>query len=309
MDNNISTIKNKSKSSMFSLKRQKLIFYIIMMSLPLLQIAFFYFYVNINSFVMAFQDLDYNIGGYVFSGLGNFTEAFKTVNLDHYFKNSLLAFVVEFFVGTLGSVFFSYYIYKRRLGHGFFKVMLFLPQIISTTVFVILYKFFVDNAVPTIYYQLTGTEIQGLLANKDTTKLFILVFCGMNGFGTSVLMYGSAMSSISESVIESAELDGVNSMQELLFIVLPSVWATFITFVLVKVVSIFTNQMNLYTFYESFAEPHLSTIGYWLYCGAVSGELAEYPIYSAMGLALTAIAVPVTLVLRWALNRLGPSEE
>ena len=63
------------------------------------------------------------------------------------------------------------------------------------------------------------------------------------------------------------------------------------------------------TFYESFAEPHLSTIGYWLYCGAVSGELAEYPIYSAMGLALTAIAVPVTLVLRWALNRLGPSEE
>ena len=120
-------------------------------------------------------------------------------------------------------------------------------------------------------------------------------------------MYSSAMSSISESVIESAELDGVSPMKELIFIVLPSVWSTFVTFVLVRVVGIFTNQMNLYTFYESFAEPHLSTIGYWMYCGAVSGKLEEYPMYSAMGMSLTAIAVPITLILRRLLNKFGPS--
>ncbi|MBQ7236447.1 MAG: sugar ABC transporter permease [Clostridia bacterium] len=302
-----STNKLKKSDTMSSRKKQRLFFYTLMMILPMAQVLLFYFYVNINSFLMAFQSMDYDVGGYVFTGLGNFVEAFNNVNLGHYFGNSLLTFVVEFFTGTLGSVFFSYYIYKKKLGHGFFKIMLYMPHIISTTVFVILYKFFVENAIPSLYLQFVGVEIEGLLANPKTTKLFLLIFCSLNGFGAAVLMYSSAMSSISESVIESAELDGVSPMKELIFIVLPSVWSTFVTFVLVRVVGIFTNQMNLYTFYESFAEPHLSTIGYWMYCGAVSGKLEVYPMYSAMGMSLTAIAVPITLILRRLLNKFGPS--
>ena len=110
MSNTINKVDDNLKSSMFSIKRQKLIFYIIMMFLPMLHIAIFYFYVNFNSFLMAFQYLDYNSGGYAFNGFQNFIDAFNTVNLGSYFSNSLLAFVVEFLVGTLGSVFFSYYI-------------------------------------------------------------------------------------------------------------------------------------------------------------------------------------------------------
>ena len=301
------TDKGKTTTMFSSVKKQKLIFYTLMMILPISQIIIFYFYVNINSFLMAFQSMDYNLGGYIFTGFGNFIDAFTATNLNHYFSNSLTVFAFEFLVGTLGSVFFSYYIYKKNIGHGFFKIMLYMPHIISTTVFVILYKFFVDNAIPSIYLQLYGIEIEGFLANPNTTKIAILLFCILNGFGTSVLMYSSAMSSISESIIESAELDGVTPFKELLFIVLPSVWATFVTFAIVKFVSIFTNQMNLYTFYENLAEPHLSTIGYWMYCGAVSGDLAEYPMFSAMGMALTGIAVPITLLLRWLLNKFGPS--
>jgi hypothetical protein len=36
---------------------------------------------------------------------------------------------------------------------------------------------------------------------------------------------------------------------------------------------------------------------------------AEYPELAAMGLLLTLIAVPLTLVIKWALEKFGPQAE
>ena len=225
---------------------------------------------------------------------------------------SLELFVWTFVFSAMLSVFFSYYIYKKFPASGAFKVILYLPQIVSGLVFALMFKYFMDEALPELIKLITGAEntVKGFVSNEQTAKVCAIVFTVWVSFGTNVLMYTSAMSAISPSVIESAELEGVKPMQELWYIVVPSIWPTFVTFMLTTVIGIFTNQMSLFAIYGVHANlfAKTSTFGYYLYVETLHAqeEFIRFPYLSAMGLILTLVAVPLTLITRYVMNKLGP---
>lgn len=304
--------KNNSRPSLSlsSEKTKRLIFYCIMMALPILHVVVFYFYINIGSFTLAFKTLNVETGGYEFAGFSNFLDVFAEFKKEEYMtlmvQNSALFFVLSLFIGSAFSVIFSYYIYKKNIFHGFFKIILYMPNIISGLVFVLLFKYFADVAIPEIWFQISGKNIIGLVSNHDTAKITIMIYSCWVGFGTNVLLYTSAMSGISDSVIESAQLDGITPFKELISIVLPSIWPTFVTFMLLQIVGFFTNQINLFSFFGSEAERYLYSIGYYLYRSTYTFTTGQYPYLSAFGLLLTLVAVPLTLLVRYLLNKFGP---
>ena len=298
----------KKKASMASVRRNKLIFCITMLVLPVLQFLVFYMYVNFRSFALGFQEFSYDTGEYVFVGWKNFKQIFQdfqTVRtLRSSVKNSLTLFLWTFFFGSIGAVLFSYYIYKKNIGSTAFKILLYLPHILGSVVVVLMYRYFVEDAVPIIF----NLE-WGLLSNPESVRATIIFYSIYMSFGPRILVYSNAMSGISDSIIESALLDGITPMKELVLIVLPSIWSTFVTFMVSSVVGIFTHQMALYTFYAGDAPPQLYTFGYYLYRGAKMGTSTEYPYLSALGLLLTVIVVPMTMSTRWALKKFGPSKD
>lgn len=301
------------RSSLSSRKKNKLIFYCTMVTLPVLQFCVFYLYINLRSFVLGFQEFSMETRGFVWAGFKNFTQIFKDFQNVLYLRasitNSLTLFLWTFIFGSIGAVLFSYYIYKQHVGSMFFKIMLYLPQILGGVVVVIMYRYFLEDAIPAIVKSVFGKEMRGLLSNPDTKRFMIIFFTIYVSFGTQILVYSSAMSGISDSIIESAQLDGITPIKELVFIVLPSIWSTFVTFMVSSVVGIFTHQMSLFTFYGINADASLYTFGYYLYRNAKTGTNMEYPYLSAMGLLLTVIVVPLTLFTRWSLKKFGPSKE
>lgn len=309
----IGTARSSKAASMQTMKKNKLIFYCTMVVLPVLQFLVFYLYINFQSFMLAFQEYSLDAGGYIFAGMENFLQIFEDFQTEKVLRssimNSLTLFFWTFIFGSIVSVFFSYYIYKKQFGSTAFKILLYLPNILGSVVVVIIYKFFVEDAVPTIGSLFGAEGMRGLLSNQATKRTTIIFFTIFASFGPRVLVYSSAMSGIPESIIESAQLDGVTPFKELILIVLPSIWSTFVTFMVSAVVGVFTNQMALFTFYGTNADSSLYTFGYYLYRGAKVGTRAEYPYLSAMGLMLTVIAVPITLFTRWSLKKLGPSRE
>lgn len=302
------------KNTISSAKKQKLIFYISMAVIPVAQFLIFYLYINIRSFTMGFQSFDRATGTFYFSGLINFIEVINDLKtlpeMLSSIRNSLELFFWTFVFGSLLAVFFSYYIYKKRLFSGFFKIILYTPHIISGLIFVMLYKYFVDNAIPEIVNKLFSIKMSPPLnddSQPERIRFLIIFFSIWISFGTKVLMYTGAMSGISESVIESGKLDGITPMKELVFIVVPLIWSTFVTFMVVSVAGIFTNEMSLMSFYGTEAPPYLYTFGYYLYKEVLKATtMVDYPYLSAMGLLLTVIAVPLTLFVKWALDKFGP---
>ena len=314
-----SSPRRKLKKSVNFRKRKRTIFYFCVMALPVIQFLLFYVYVNFNSFVLAFQHYELRtdgVNGYdiTFAAFDNFKTAWEIFTTRTYMlKNSLTIFFACTLLGITLALIFSYYIYKKYPMAGFYKVILFMPQIISSIVFTLLFKYFSTDAYIAIAELFTDSEVLGLLDNPDTQFGTIVFYNVWVGFGVNVLMFSGAMSGINSTIVESAELDGVNILQEFIFITLPMIFETIVSFLMIALAGVFTNQANLYTLYDAQALD-VGTIGYYLFVQTQKSDVIRfnrsylnYPELVAFGLILTAIVITVTLVVKKLLKKFGPS--
>ena len=284
--------------------RRRLIFYILMLIWPMAQFAVFYIGVNLKSFIMAFQKFDQSTSAFRWAGLENFKRLWLELTgyttLRAALTNSLVVWFFTIFLGTVLAVFFSYYIYKKSPLHGFFKIILFLPSILPGIILTMVFKTFINEALPE-YLALFGIKIAPMMTLDASTKFPMAAFFTIwISFGTQVLLYSGTMAQIDPSVIEAGRLDGATPLRELCSIVLPEVIPAINTFLIAGIATIFTNQANLLSFYgyDLFASDR--TIGYYLFMLVNYPEYgrAEYGYASALGLCCSAIAIPLTLIVR-----------
>lgn len=311
LDSNCIDVKQKS---MKQSQKDALIFYVSIVILPLIHFAIFYVGVNFNSILLAFKRYDFNTGEYTFIGFSNFTKFINDIaaqgTLNTAVKNSLIFYAVSLIAGLPLTLIFSFYVYKKMFAHKFFRIILFLPSIVANVAMVIMYTFFVEKLVPAFVLSVFNTQISGPLSSSNTQFATILFFNIWAGFGSGILMYGSAMSRIPEDIVEYARIDGCSYMKEFIHITLPLISQTIATFLVVGIAGIFTNQASIYSFYGSRAGQHLQTIGYNLFIKVVGdSSISEYPYAAAGGLIFTLIAAPVTLFVKWLLDKVLPNTE
>ena len=142
----------REKIAKLGAKRRKDAFFVYgMLLLPLIQFGIFYIGVNINSILMTLQR--YVDGEYQWAGFYNFEFVWKDFISQDIFgsvvKNSVLSFVIVQLMSPL-ILFATYFIYRKFVGYRFFKIMLFLPTIISIVITVTIYKKVCDVAIPAI---------------------------------------------------------------------------------------------------------------------------------------------------------------
>ena len=308
------------KKMLTSREKKRLLFYSCFIFIPLLQFCVFYLYVNFNSIMLAFQKYEVKIGatGYniKFAGFENFKTAFAIIGENFFMiKNSAVMFVCSTLVGLSLALLLSFYLYKRFPASGFFKVILFMPQILSHVVFALIFAKIGDELIPYIVEKMSGEQIMGVMTNPDTNFVVLVIFNLWIGFGVNVLLFQGAMEGINPSVVESAQLDGVNLLQEFFYITIPMIFPTFVTFLVLGLAGIFTNQMNLFSLYGTSADAHLQTFGYFMYLQSLKSDVIassgfySYSELAALGLVLTLIVFPVTFGTRKLLEKFGPSTD
>ena len=290
------------------------IFYWALLAIPLIEFCIFYIGVNFNSILLAFKKYTMKDGVWEYTySFSNFGRVFDYVRFDSVMQSNLKnAFVFYAFglVVTLPlSLIFSYYIYKKCFGSEFFRVILFLPGMISVVVTAFMYKGVVNNGIPEIFSK-KGLDIIAPLEDVKLRMPMVLLYSFLMGFGTNVLMYSNAMTRIDVSVVEAAQLDGIRPMQEFFCISLPLIFDTISTFLVIGIAGFFTNQASLHALYSRSAEsyPEVRTLGYQLFIYAQFGEKeTTYPYAAALGLCCTLVAFPLTMVVRWALDKVNPN--
>ena len=311
------------KKRLHGKRKNDLIFYVVMLALPVLQFLIFYVGVNFNSFLLMFQKFDdtatdpwkrfvFLDGAHIFQNFVNVFHDFANEPVfDYALTNSLISYFVSLIAGTGLAIIFSYYVYKKFPLHGLVKVVLFAPSIISGMVLVQTYNEFVNGVVQTIYEMITGADQELLISAyaSPTTFDLVLFYCIWVGFGGSILLYVGAMNNIPDSVSEACQLDGANLFQEMIYIVLPLIYPTFVTFIVAGVGGIFTGQMALYTFFGPKADASLQTFGYYLFNRTKMAGPSDYPELATIGLLMTAVAAPLTFLVKWLLEKYGPKTE
>lgn len=302
-------------------RRKKLGFYLLLIAFPVLHYLVFYVYINFNSFILAFREyyVDDATKMLTYKGVwfSNFKAGWEVLAQNSpMILNSLMMLAVQLFVTTPLALLFSFYIYKKRKGTEFFRVMLFLPSVLSAVVFGLLYQYIADDVFGWVQTKVFGAKEATLFLTDTKTRVWaVILFNILIGFGISVLTYSGTMSGINVSLIESAELDGCSPLNEFLHIVVPMIWPTVVTLMIVSFSRVFTEQWQVLTLLKR--NPlNAENLGYFLYTRALDGDFTvsqsnhlSYPVLSAIGLILTAIVLPLTLLMRWALNKFGPKAD
>ena len=301
--------------------KKKLFFYLLLMVIPVVHFLVFYVYINFNSFVLAFSNYTRADEGFLvksFASFSNFAEGVQELfKYPYRIKNSLLFTLGNIFLVTPLTLLFSFYIYKKGPCSGFFRVLLYIPQILSEVVIGLIFIKLCNSVIPTFAKEVLGIEnVMGFLENPDTSLYFVFFFNSLFWFGVNMLLYSNTMSAINESIIESCHLDGANRIQEFWYIVLPMIYPTLVTMVVVMVSSTFTEQFKMYTLYSNRGDS-IGNIGYFLYLQVQKSDVwvppgtteVPYTVLSAIGLMLTAVVLPTTLIVKKLLTKYGPRED
>lgn len=295
-------------------QRGDFIFHVSLLVWPLLQFFIFYIIVNLNSFKLAFEGAG---GGFT---LANFKFVFSETMFPAVIRSVLTS--LEFYVVTTAvsvplGLLFAYYIYKNAAGGKLFRLFLFLPSIVSSMVMVVLFSQFIGIAGADILLDVFGVDLKNkALFNvlERSSYKAVLFFYIWTNFGTTTLIYSNKMCELPPETTEAAQLDGVNSWQEFFYIVLPFAFPTVSVFLVTGVATFFTNQYNLFSFYAGSIAFDSGTMGYYLF--NLVQDFASRNVWdaewfnraAALSILVTLIIIPVTLTIRWVLEKFGPQE-
>lgn len=293
---------------------QENLFIISCITIPLISFLVFYVYVNFDSFLMAFQipSSKYNTISW---GFDNFVWVWERItkgstsdadNIQLAFRNTFITFGVQvllFFIGLL----VSYIIYKKILGYRAFRVLFYLPSIISSVVTSFFYielmnyggfSDFIENLFHLSY------ELKSPLSDSSFANMMVLLNFFWLGIPSNLILWGGAFSRIPTSVLESARIDGCGWVRELFQIIVPIIWPTFVMLVTTNLAGIFGATGSVFLLTEG--KYGTQTVSNWLYMKVQLASSDMDPMLyraSALGLVLTLISCAVALTTRYFLNR------
>ncbi len=306
LNNDVNDGGGKKKTIKKPISATRILFYLAFTIIPTLHFIVFYVIVNFNSFLMAFQQLVNYEKVWTFGNFAMFFDELQSTSSELYvaFKNTFITFginIIMYFV----SFFVSYFLYKKVWGHTFFRICFFLPSVIAATVTSSFFVKFisVDGPIAPLLekiYSLNG--VPDILDDPRFANGAIFANLIWLSFPSNMILLGGAFSRIPDSVIESAQLDGISWIREAFSIIIPMVWPTFGLLLMLSIIGLFSATGNVFLFTEG--RNGTMTLSVWMYLQVyrnISSPNLENNIYnylSAVGLMITFISVVLSVVIR-----------
>jgi len=299
--------------------------------IPTICFLIFWGYVHLDSLFLAFRtDARINIFDNpeeVFSSLNVdcFIRAFSELSADNgggillkAFFNTLIYFFAGLCISLPLAMLISYFFYKKIKGFKFFRVITYIPTIITSSALVALYVQTLDIGGP--FHGLAiaqGQSFSQIYLQSNEWATFTMVFYSVAfGLGGSIVVIGGAMNSIDKQILEAGELDGCNWVRELFSIIIPTIWPTISTIILLSFVGILGASGPLLAFYPylkaqaNVSVDGISTLSFEMYRYIIGSELGKSGMSrdicyaSCIGLLMSAVTIPIVLVVkRFTLDR------
>ncbi len=302
-------MKQIAENNTIALKKRKIdkyrvLFMVSFLAIPIINFLIFFVYTNISSLFMAFQRPIHDGATKMYFTLENFRKVFDSffVDEDGTLRVGIINTLLFYLSGTLiimpVSILMSYFIYKKIPGYRTFRFIAYLPQIITSSALVIIFKYSLSSGGPiAAIYKVLGKEYSNPLIREPGAIVTLLVYNVMFGFGGNLIVYGGAMGSINEEVLEAGELDGCTWFQELIYLIIPMIWATLSTSFILGLAGILGASGPILAFTKG--QYGTTTLAFQIY-NLVSGVNGYKDLYyaSAIGITMTVIMFPMVMILK-----------
>lgn len=315
---NLSTLTyKKPKKNKLTKKSRDYIFVVIMLAYPVLQFLITWLFVNINSLMHAFQGYNIRTNEYFWVGFDNFVTIIKNVfnsslnttgvswlnNTSVILFNSLGFAIITIFISLPLSLIFSYFLSKKMPLSNVFRAIFFLPNIIPVVALAFAFTSSFDSTFGYLYDFMRWLGFSdNFLSTFPTSQFMVYLYCIWAGLGYNVVLLSGAIGRIPKELFESAELDHAGYFKEFIHVVIPCIWPTVVTLVVLGMTNVLT--LYLQPLLITNGEGNTYTISLDIFLATQSYQPVQFCTAAAKGLLCSAIWAPLILVVRHYLSKL-----
>ena len=162
-------------------------------------------------------------------GFANYFAIFKDITFLHSFFVTVIYAIMSIVVLNICAFFMALLVTSKLKFNGIYRAGFFLPNLIGGLILGYIWQFIFNNAIPSLGSAIEFTWLTEnlFLANRYLALLAIVIVGTWQYAGYIMMIYVAAIQGIPDSLIEAAELDGVNYFQRLRHIVFPLVAPAF----------------------------------------------------------------------------------
>ena len=162
-------------------------------------------------------------------GFKNYFAVLKDITFLHSFLVTVAYAVMNIVVLNICAFFMALLVTSKLKFNGIYRAGFFLPNLIGGLILGYIWQFIFNNAIPSLGGLIGFTWLNEnlFLANRYLALLAIVIVGTWQYAGYIMMIYVAAIQGIPDSLIEAAEIDGVNYLQRLKNIVFPLVAPAF----------------------------------------------------------------------------------
>lgn len=288
-----------------------------MLAWAIIHFAVFWVYVNANSFVLTFFKFNTQTAKYDWYGLTRFGNIFKDMILGQdpiivqNLKNSLLCFPVQNFIILPLSYLFAYFLYKKVAFSNQFRVIFFIPSMLSVVVLAMSFKFMWDadfGPINNLLKSSFGWKVDWFSSMSPTAMPLVFAFGVWAGLGYDIVLLNGAISRLPQEIMEAAKIDGAGIGREMLQIILPLVMPTYSTLFIIGTLGVFSYYLQpmLLCGQDGGVNGNTGTVALRVMYMTMSGQQEDA---AAFGLFFSLIGIPFILLIKWGIEKLVPDVE
>ena len=200
-----------------------------------------------------------------FVGLENFTKLFSDANFIRSMQNTILLIVAVTIVTFAFALVFAGILSREKIrGQNFFRVIFYIPNILSVVVIAAIFSAIYDtnNGMLNSFLSLFSPDKVAVMWKGENLVMTSLIIAMVwQAIGYYMVMYMASMASVPGSLYESASLDGAGYGRTMVSVIFPMAQPSIITIILFNFLSFWNEYIISLTLLSAQNGPRTLPVG------------------------------------------------
>ncbi len=226
----------------------------------------FFFIPFFDTFILSFKDYSTNIYNPTFVGLQNYINLLKSAEFYKVVLNTFIYLLVAVpFLATI-PLLLAIFINQKIRGVTLYKILIYLPVIVSIVVAAIAFKWlYAQDGILNYILQVFHLPKIGWLTDPNFAIYSVILVTIWKGIGYYMMIYLSSLMSAPNELYEASEVDGANFWQKHLTVSIPHLMPTIALVTTISSISALKVFVEIYVMTKGGPLNSTKTIVYYIY--------------------------------------------
>lgn len=255
----------------------------------------FFFIPFFQTFVLSFQDYTNSIYNPAYVGLHNYIKLFHSPAFYKVLLNTFLYLFIAVPILAIIPLFLAILLSNKIKGVTLYKILIYLPVIVSIVVAAIAFKWlYAEEGILNYFIGLLGFNPIGWLTDTRFALISVVIVTIWKGIGYYMMIYLAGLMSVPKELYEACEIDGANPIQKHLAVTIPHIMPTIALVSTISAISAMKVFAEIYVMTKGGPLNSSKTIVYYIYERAF--ENLDLGYASAMAVVLLGIVMIFSLI-------------